>query len=232
MFVFVLLFNTHSKDEGIYSFKTGTRNTILMFESGVGANYYASMLVASGFPQSTVELFHMEDIYNFCKNSGYDHKFIPAQTVVIPPSRHSGSSQRYANASAMPQVVKASSIISDSSQRERYLATLGETYSLYKKNIADIQLEKARRGFSVELNRQLEYYTEELQKVEKEIQNWLSIQPEISQRTQHKLHAPRLETAIQNSLSARPNIESTAQARLNKNPYIGRENNPRNPYID
>lgn len=173
MFIFVLLFNAHTRNEGIYSCSDGTRNIILMFESGIGATYFASMLAESGFPQLTVELFHIEEIYQFCRSSGYDYKFVSADTVLIPPKKHAPRFQGYVSTPDTPQIVEISSIKSNPSQKSHYVETLRTTYHLYRRNIADIQLEKARRGFSVELNRQLEYYVDELQKVEREIQRCL-----------------------------------------------------------
>lgn len=49
-----------------------------------------------------------------------------------------------------------------------YLNILRETHDLYKKNLADLKLELARRGYSVEINRQIEHYIHEISKIEKE----------------------------------------------------------------
>jgi hypothetical protein len=162
MFVFVLLYNAHTNNEGIHTLKYGEgRNAVLMFESGVGANYYASLLEAYGFPKPTAELLDEEEVRKFCLNSGYDCQFIPADHVAIPPQNHANSSFWELSSSNL-----------SSKQKEYYLASLRETYFLYKRSIVDLQQERARRGFSVEINRQIEYYIEELQKIEIEIQRW------------------------------------------------------------
>jgi hypothetical protein len=162
MFVFVLLYNAHTNKEGIHTLMyDNSRNAVLMFESGVGANYYASLLEAYGFPKPTAELRADEEVKEFCLSSGYDYQFIPADHIAIPPQSHVDSTFWELSISNL-----------SSKQKEYYLVTLRETYFLYKRNIIDLHQERARRGFSVEINRQIEYYTEELQKIEIEIQRW------------------------------------------------------------
>jgi hypothetical protein len=62
MFIFVLLYNVGTRNEGIHTLESGDCNTVLMFESGVGANYYASLLEAYGFPRPTAELMDEEGV--------------------------------------------------------------------------------------------------------------------------------------------------------------------------
>lgn len=170
MYVFVLLYNTGTRNEGIHTLTYGDRNVVLMFESGVGANYYASLLEAYGFPKPTAELEDEEEIKKFCLNSGYSFHFIPADHVAVPPQKHVKSGSW--NNSQNSLLLELSSSNLNSKQKEYYLITLRETYFVYKRNIVDLQRERAIRGFSVEMNRQIEYYTEELQKIEVEIQRW------------------------------------------------------------
>lgn len=174
MDVFVLLYNIGTKNEGIHTIKYGDCNTVLIFESEVGANYFALMLEAYGFPKPTVESLDDEDIKEICLDSGYDYEFIPAELVAVPPENHAepSSSSYWEAKSQNSSLIKLPSSHLNSNQKEYYLTTLREMYFLYKRNIADLQLERARKGFSVEINRQIEYYMEELQKIEVEIQRW------------------------------------------------------------
>ncbi len=165
MLIFVLLYNNNTEQEGIHTVQVDNHNTILMFASGVGANYYASLLEAYGFPKPTPTPEDSEIIREFCLDVGYSLEFIPADRIAIPPREHvsSGFWQNF-------QETTVSRL--DSKQKEYYLITLRDTYFLFKRNIVDLQQERARIGFSVQINRQIEYYTEELNKIEMEIQRW------------------------------------------------------------
>jgi hypothetical protein len=171
MFIFVLLYNVGTRNEGIHTLESGDCNTVLMFESGVGANYYASLLEAYGFPRPTAELMDEEGVKKFCRNSGYDFRLIAADHVAIPPQKHKEKPDFWNNSSDALLLELSSSSLS-SKHKEYYVITLRETYFVYKKNIVDLQRERAVRGFSVEMNRQIEYYTEELKKIEVELQRW------------------------------------------------------------
>jgi Protein of unknown function (DUF3110) len=176
MFVFVLLYNPGTENEGIHTLTVGDHSTILLFESGVGANYYASLLEIYGFPKPTVELTDEEEIKQFCRKSGYSFQVIPAEHVAIPPQKHKKVDSWNNSQDTSP--IELPSYRLNSRQKEYYLISLKETYFIYKRNIVDLQRERAMRGFSVEINRQIEYYTEEVQKVEIELQKWGTGQPQ------------------------------------------------------
>lgn len=95
MKVFVLLFNSGTKNEGIYTFKHGERNTVFMLEEEEDASHYALLLEKQDFPKSTIESFEREDIEIFCQEAGYGARLIPPyydpqsgyeRQIVIPPS--------------------------------------------------------------------------------------------------------------------------------------------------
>jgi O-acetyl-ADP-ribose deacetylase (regulator of RNase III) len=58
----------------------------------------------------------------------------------------------------------------ESEYKEYRGAALREMITIRKKNITDLELEQANRGFSVEINRQLEYQRQEINRLEAELQ--------------------------------------------------------------
>jgi Protein of unknown function (DUF3110) len=171
MLVFVLLYNPGADAEGIYTLKYGDLNIVLMFESGVSANYYSTLLEAHGFPKPTPELIHDKEIKLFCQQSGYDWRLVPADQVAVPPSSHVDSNSWDVTSNLRGTLVKdLSSSRADLETRKYYVKNLKETYSLYMRSLADLKLQRARMGFSVEINRQIEYYTEEIRVIETELQ--------------------------------------------------------------
>ncbi|WP_414523940.1 DUF3110 domain-containing protein [Umezakia ovalisporum] len=95
MRVFVLIFNAHTENEGIYSIRVGdasssesgsVRNKILMFESEDDALRFALLLEAQDFPTPTVEMLDAEEIKEFCESAGYEWEIIPANgNLLLPP---------------------------------------------------------------------------------------------------------------------------------------------------
>jgi len=187
VYVSILVFDDGSGDTGIYSIRIGKRNKILMFESGISAEYFSSMLARQGFPKATVELVDKREIQNFCIDSNYDFEVVPADSVIIPPELNVETTDWEKSRQINEQlvqifnpkeqnspdknyaVVKKAALTFDPETQAYYLTTLRETYVIYKKNLADLKLELARRGYSVEINRQIEYYTQEINKIEKEV---------------------------------------------------------------
>ena len=161
MYVFILLYNINTENEGIHIIKCQETDTVMMFESAVSANYYCLLLENYGFPKPTPHLIHQDEIIEFCNNSGYQWEFVTADVIALPPKQHVS----YENLRFKPQGYRISKNELNLADTEDYLEVRRQTYILYKKNIADLELEKARRGFSVELNRQIEYYQQELNKL-------------------------------------------------------------------
>lgn len=87
--IYVILFNAHSKNEGIHTIKTKNRNKILMFESQQDAQSFLNQLIQTipknrNIPKPSLEYINYQDIVEFCKESGYDYQLILPGTLVEP----------------------------------------------------------------------------------------------------------------------------------------------------
>ena len=76
--VHVLLFDAGSDQEGIHSLELGGRTVVLMFEDADDAVRYAGLLEAQDFPVPTVELIDRIELEQFCREAGYEGRFVPA----------------------------------------------------------------------------------------------------------------------------------------------------------
>ena len=76
MRVHVLLFDAGSDAEGIHSLEMSGTTVVLLFENPDDAERYAGLLEAQDFPVPTVEAIEREEIEEFCRQSGYDARFI------------------------------------------------------------------------------------------------------------------------------------------------------------
>ena len=161
--VFILLYNAGTDNEGIHTIDYDNDTKILMFESAVGANYFASLLEAYNFPKPTIESIEDTLVEEFCSSKGYSFEFIASDQIAIPPKNHADVEERFQKTTVFEL---------DSEHKKYYLKTIRDTYFILKKNIADLKQELARTGFSVSINRQIEYYTEEVNKIEIEIKEW------------------------------------------------------------
>ncbi|MBD1920431.1 DUF3110 domain-containing protein [Microcoleus sp. FACHB-831] len=85
MYVYILLFNARTENEGIHSIRIGDRNTVLMFESEDDATRFAGMLEAQDFPSPTVEAIDKQEIEEFCQSADYDSQFIEEGMLALPP---------------------------------------------------------------------------------------------------------------------------------------------------
>ena len=74
----VLLFDAGSDQEGIHSLELGGRTVVLMFEDADDAVRYAGLLEAQDFPVPTVELIDRIELEQFCREAGYEGRFVPA----------------------------------------------------------------------------------------------------------------------------------------------------------
>ena len=96
-FVHVLLFNAGQDQEGIHSIELNGRTVVLLFENTDDAERYAGLLEAQDFPVPTVERLLREEIEVFCKQAGYEARFVPAgfvpsssedRLLIAPPQRN------------------------------------------------------------------------------------------------------------------------------------------------
>ena len=76
--VHVLLFDAGSDQEGIHSLELNGRTVVLLFEVRDDAERYAGLLEAQDFPTPTVEALDREEMEAFCREAGYEARFVPS----------------------------------------------------------------------------------------------------------------------------------------------------------
>tara|TARA_B100001939_G_scaffold337169_1_gene341121 strand:+ start:4556 stop:4972 length:417 start_codon:yes stop_codon:yes gene_type:complete len=81
MRVHVLLFDAGSDSEGIHSLEVAGRTVVLLFENLDDAERYAGLLEAQDFPVPTVEALERHEVELFCRDAGYEARFIEAGFV-------------------------------------------------------------------------------------------------------------------------------------------------------
>ena len=81
MQVHVLLYDPGKDSEGIHSLELNDSTVVLMFENKDDAIRYCGLLEAQDFPKPTIEALDLEDIENFCKEAGYQPKFVKSGFV-------------------------------------------------------------------------------------------------------------------------------------------------------
>ena len=95
--VHVLLFDAGSDQEGIHSLELGGHTVVLLFEERDDADRYAGLLEAQDFPVPSVETLERGDLEQFCKEAGYEARFVPAgflprseedRLMIAPPERN------------------------------------------------------------------------------------------------------------------------------------------------
>lgn len=124
MRVYVLLYNSGTANEGIHTLQTHDANIVLMFESEDDATRYALLLEAQDFLSPTVENIDSEEIEEFCRDAGYESKFIEAGMLAIPPETNIENTQwnlegDYANQTPLPSEDDSSEMSqSEMSQKE------------------------------------------------------------------------------------------------------------------
>ena len=81
MRVYVLLFDAGSDSEGIHSLEIAGRTVVLLFENPDDAERYAGLLEAQDFPVPSVESLDREDVELFCRDAGYEARFVASGFV-------------------------------------------------------------------------------------------------------------------------------------------------------
>ena len=81
MLVHVLLYDAGKDSEGIHSLELSGSTVVLMFENPDDAERYAGLLEAQDFPVPSIEALDREDIELFCRQAGYDARFVEAGFV-------------------------------------------------------------------------------------------------------------------------------------------------------
>lgn len=81
MKVHVLLFDAGSDSEGIHSLEMAGKTVVLLFENPDDAERYAGLLEAQDFPVPSVETLDRDDVELFCRDAGYEARFIESGFV-------------------------------------------------------------------------------------------------------------------------------------------------------
>ena len=81
MKVHVLLFDAGSESEGIHSLEMAGKTVVLLFENPDDAERYAGLLEAQDFPVPSVESIDRNDVELFCRDAGYEARFIESGFV-------------------------------------------------------------------------------------------------------------------------------------------------------
>ena len=81
MFVNVLLYDSGKDSEGIHSLELRGSTIVLMFENKDDADRYCGLLEAQDFPRPTVESLERDEIERFCKEAGYEARFVSSGFV-------------------------------------------------------------------------------------------------------------------------------------------------------
>jgi len=76
MLVHVLLYESGTESEGIHSLELKGSTVILMFQDRDDAERYCGLLEAQDFPTPSVEELTRMDIETFCKEAGYEARFV------------------------------------------------------------------------------------------------------------------------------------------------------------
>ena len=76
MLVHVLLYDAGQDSEGIHSLELSGQTVVLLFENRDDADRYAGLLEAQDFPTPTVEALDREEIELFCREAGYEARFV------------------------------------------------------------------------------------------------------------------------------------------------------------
>ena len=76
MLVHVLLYDAGQDSEGIHSLELSGQTVVLMFENRDDADRYAGLLEAQDFPTPAVEALDREEIELFCREAGYEARFV------------------------------------------------------------------------------------------------------------------------------------------------------------
>ena len=85
MKVHVLLFDVGSDSEGIHSLEMAGKTVVLLFENPDDAERYAGLLEAQDFPVPSVETMARDDVELFCRDAGYEARFI--ESGFVPSSK-------------------------------------------------------------------------------------------------------------------------------------------------
>jgi hypothetical protein len=85
MRLWVLIFNSGSDTEGIYTLLVNGKNTVVAFADEDDALRYSGLLEAQDFLCPSVERIDDREIQEFCDDSGFELSIVQAGELAIPP---------------------------------------------------------------------------------------------------------------------------------------------------
>lgn len=91
--VFVLIANSGSENEGIYTIsyndeESDNSNEVIIFESQEDASHYNELLKKQNIRGLVVEEIKYEEVEEFCKYERYKCRVISEGTPLVPPARN------------------------------------------------------------------------------------------------------------------------------------------------
>jgi Protein of unknown function (DUF3110) len=85
MRLWVLLFNTDSDNQGIYTRLEGDKNIVLAFAQEDDAIRYAGLLEAQDFPSAVTESIDQNELTEICDDTGLGLSIVGTEELAIPP---------------------------------------------------------------------------------------------------------------------------------------------------
>jgi hypothetical protein len=85
MRLWVLLFNTDSDNQGIYTRLEGEKNIVLAFAQEDDAIRYAGLLEAQDFPSAVTESIDQKELTEICDDTGLGLNIVGTEELAIPP---------------------------------------------------------------------------------------------------------------------------------------------------
>jgi hypothetical protein len=93
--VYVLVFRSSPRGDGIYSLRLGDEDIILAFERDAEALHYAHLLASQEFPEAQVEKLRVAQVYEFCEQTGLRMGLVPSGMMIVPPQDNMPGYERY-----------------------------------------------------------------------------------------------------------------------------------------
>jgi len=93
MRLWVLLFNTGSDNQKIYTRLEGGNNIVLAFAQEDDAIRYAGLLEAQDFPTAVIESIDQSELVEICDDTGLGLSIVGIEELVIPPIRNTEESE-------------------------------------------------------------------------------------------------------------------------------------------
>jgi hypothetical protein len=86
--LWVLIFNSGTEAEGIYTLLVNGKNTVVAFVDEDDAIRYSGLLEAQDFLCPTVERIDEQEIQEFCDDAGFELTIVKSGELAIPPEQN------------------------------------------------------------------------------------------------------------------------------------------------